>query len=166
MLFPLLLVMETRATQRFDDYPLTMQGLGALRIGMPEAQFKTLGLTALDKFPPTDDPDSHACNQVTLKENSNIGLMFENRILTRIEIYGGKLKSLSGIGVGSSESEAQAVYGKGLLVEPHEYDPTGRYLKLFSSDGKYAMTFETDGRKITEFRSGFKDPAQYVEGCL
>ncbi len=65
-----------------------------------------------------------------------------------------------------SETDVRAIHGAGLIVEPHQYDDHGHYLKILSVDKTHAMVFETDGKRVTEFRAGAGNAPHYVEGCL
>lgn len=163
----LAICITAHAGVRLAHHRLSMQGLGPIKIGMSQAEFNRLGFLLNHKFPHSDDQDSPGCYQASLTENPDIGLMFEDGILTRIEIISGEIRSLSGVGIGSTEKQASATYGERLVIEPHFYAPAPHhYLKIFSSNGRRAMVFETDGNHVDEFRAGLAESAQYVEGCL
>jgi hypothetical protein len=87
------------------------------------------------------------------------------RRVTRADVTRRNIPTASGIRVGDSEALVMKVYGRKIKVEPHAYDPEGRYLTLYSSDGRYGLRFETDGRKVTGFYAGESHAIAYIEGC-
>lgn len=140
---------------------LTFDGLGPIRLGMSLKDLQANGVK-LKKSKIV----SGSCRQSTVSSNSEVRLMFENGVITRVEIRGRSIETLSGVRVGFTEAKVRQVYGSRVVVEPHKYDPTGHYMKVFSRDRKKALVFETDGKRITNFRAGISESAQYVEGCL
>ena len=92
--------------------------------------------------------------------------MIEKGVLTRVEVRGRSVETLSGIRIGYAEEKVRQAYGSRVGTEPHKYDPTGNYMKIFSADRTKALVFETDGEKVTKFRAGLSESVQYVEGCL
>ena len=91
--------------------------------------------------------------------------MIERGRVTRIEITDAHHRTLSGVRVGDTESDAQAAYGKQLEVTPHKYQGNWHYLTLRLLDRRYALVMETDGKRITRMRTGIVPSVEYVEGC-
>ena len=58
----------------------------------------------------------------------NVGFMITNKHISRIEIDGESIKTLSGIGIGDSEEKVKKVYKGKITIEPHQYDEKGYYL--------------------------------------
>jgi hypothetical protein len=141
-------------------YPLTFYGLGPLKIGMPATKLRSAGF----RFKVQNFGDINDCAQVIILGQKDVGLMFENGRISRIEIYTKSISTFSGARISNSEEEVKRIYGKRMLIEPHRYDDRGHYLKVFSSDKKSSLVFETDGHLVTEMRAG--PGAEYVEGCL
>ena len=160
-----LLIANAQTHERIAGHALSMQGLGPIRIGMSVADFRRLGLAMEAGYPPSNDPDSRFCNQAALARFPGISVMFENGTLTRIDIDSGNVKSVDGVGIGTTEKDAKKIYGERLVIEPNFYDAASHDLKVFSADGRYGMLFETDGKEVTGFRSGLNKSVQYVEGC-
>jgi hypothetical protein len=70
--------------------------------------------------------------------------------------------------VGMSEADVRGRYPVGLRVQPHKYDPKGRYLVLQGmqpADSARRLIFETDGRRVVRYRAGITPAVEYVEGC-
>jgi hypothetical protein len=129
-----------------DQFRLTLNGLGPLRIGMTLKEVEDAGFR--------------------VKEQKHVWLMFENGRVVRVEVHGGRTTTFRGVRVGDTEKQVRKIYGARLIVEPHKYDDNGHYLVVFSTNRKQALVMETDGKVVTEFRAGLAEPAQYVEGCL
>jgi hypothetical protein len=142
---------------------LTMEGLGPIRIGMTRAQVEAVaGDVKPDGLYEPEHPDY--CWQGEARGFGGAWLMFEEGHLVAITVYENRTRS--GARIGMTEAQAQAVYAGRLLVEPHQYDEHGHYLKLFSHDRRRALVLETDGATVLSMTAGEEGPAQYVEGCL
>ncbi len=110
--------------------------------------------------------DYSDCAQTKILGQEDVGLLFENGRVARIEIYSNRIASLSGSRVGDTEEQIQRAYrkyGDRLSVEPHLFDHQGHYLKVFSRNQKTSIEFETHGYIATQMYAG--PAAGYVEGC-
>ncbi len=77
------------------------------------------------------------------KRLKGVSFMIIDRKVARIEIDSPKFSTLSGVGVGSTESQLKKSYGPSLQVEPHAYrSDSGHYLTLRSKDGFHGVRFE------------------------
>ncbi len=139
---------------------LSLDGLGPLKIGMSAPQVLELGYQIAEP----ELGDINDCAQVEIPGEPGIRLMFEAGRISRIEIDSPDIRSISGARVGDTENEIKRLYGGRLVVQPHQYDENGHYLKIYSQDKRSSMVFETDGKVVTEMRAG--PAAEYVEGCL
>jgi hypothetical protein len=134
-------VPSTRHRVRFD-------GVGRLRIGMTEpALRKELGaalrIEARDSgvFAGWGDPF--------------LGLLLVNGALARIDVGGGRWRTVGGGRVGSLETEIREIFKSRVEVKPHLYDPRGHVLLV---RGKvHALAFETDGDIVTALRAGAQE---------
>ena len=143
-----------------DANRLSLEGLGPLRIGMTASEVRNAGYRIAEP----EFGELNGCAQVRIIEQEGVRLMFETDRVSRIEVNTPNILSVSGAHVGQSEEEIKRIYGSRLIIEGHQYDPDGHYLKVLSHDKKSSMVFETDGKVAIEMRAG---PAtQYVEGCL
>ena len=98
----------------------------------------------------------------------NVGFMITNKHISRIEIDGESIKTLSGIGIGDSEEKVKKTYKDKITIEPHQYEEKGHYLiykPKDKADQKYNLLFETDGKKVIRFRSGYAEEVYLCEGC-
>lgn len=94
----------------------------------------------------------------------DLQLLFENNFLARIYVYNPAYKTEKGIGIGSTEAEVKAAYGKKVEVEPRKYEPTGHDMFVIDLKGR-GFNFETDGNKVVSYSLGRLPAIRYVEGC-
>jgi hypothetical protein len=91
-------------------------------------------------------------------------MVVDDRIV-RVDVTGGAVTTVSGIGMGSTEQEIQATY-EGIAVEPHLYRPAGHNLVYRAlSEPAHLLLFETDGGVVVGFRSGLEAAVRAPEGC-
>lgn len=143
-----------------DGLLLTDESYGIVRFGskLTEAE-KKLGEKAKGH---TGD---QGCDFVTFKKYPGVKFMVEKGIVTRADVTDSSIPNALGIKIGTTLDEVKRRYPK-VIVEHHQYDPTGHYLIFKSTDGKRAIVFEEDEGKITDVRAGSEPSVEYVEGCL
>ena len=105
------------------------------------------------------------CDFVTFKKYRGLKFMVEKGIVTRADVTNPSIPNALGIKFGTTLDEVKRRYPR-VMVEPHQYDPTGHYLIFRSKDGKRAIVFEEGNGKITGVRAGKEPSVEYVEGCL
>ena len=103
-------------------------------------------------------------------QNDQSGPAFQLMIIdgrvARVEIVrASTLHTLSGVRIGSSETELKQLYGPRLESQPHKYDERGRTFTYRSSDGTHGLRFETSSGRVTAIQSGPWEHLNYVEGC-
>jgi len=139
---------------------LTDQSYGIVRFGSKLVEVeKKLGERAKGQ---TGD---QGCDFVTFKRYPGIKFMVEKGILTRADVTDSSIPNSLGIKIGTTLDEVKRRYPK-VIVEPHQYDPTGHYVIFKSKDRKRAIVFEEGDGRITDVRAGLEPSAEYVEGCL
>ena len=75
--------------------------------------------------------------------------------LARIDVGGGRWRTVGGARVGSLEMEIRTIFKNRVEVKPHTYDPRGHVLLV---RGKvHALAFETDGDIVTGLRAGIRE---------
>jgi hypothetical protein len=143
--------------------PVTLHGIGDLRIGMPAAELRRRG--GIEDPNPLDEGD---CNFWHLPGRDGLDFMVVGGRVVRIDIQSPGYRTQSGAHVGMSEAEVRALYGTAMRVEPHPYTgPEGHYLVYRARSKPYGMIFETHdetGRAET-MRVGLWDYVQLIEGC-
>lgn len=139
-------------------HPVTVDGLGKLKVGMTAKQVKAAGF----RFKNPEYGEISECAQVEMIDQNGIGLLFENDQVARIEVSNKSTSTPSGARVGDSESKIRKLYAGRLKSIDHEYIEGGHYLVIESGGGM--MVFDTDGKVVNQIRVG--PAAGYVEGCL
>jgi len=146
-----------------SSWCLGMGGLGPIRAGMNVEQ-----VLALADFPGIERKErAGECWYLQYHGGgSDFDLMIIGDKVVRLELKGAsKLRTFSGAGIGTTESDLASLYGSRLDVQPHKYDPAGHTITLKSSDGEFGLRFETSGGKVTAIQSGPWEHLNYVEGC-
>jgi hypothetical protein len=145
------------------DAPLTMHGIGTLRIGTPVAALRRIGATG-ETYP---DPDVD-CSYWSTPRWPGLMMMVSGGRVVRIETEDRRYRTASGARVGMTEAEIRRLYGSAMRVEPHPYTgPQGHYLIYRARGEPYGLIVETDpdtGR-ATQVRVGTWEAVQLIEGC-
>ena len=93
---------------------------------------------------------------------------FGMALAVRVDVDLSGVRTAAGAEVGMSEADVRGRYPVDLRVQPHKYDPKGRYLVLQGTqpaDSARRLIFETDGQRVVRYRAGITPAVQYVEGC-
>ena len=98
-----------------------------------------------------------------------VSFMVIDTVVERVDVSEGKVATVSGAHIGSTEAEIKALYAGHIEVQPHPYTgPEGHYLIYVPrdpSDSTFRIIFETDGEKVTMYRAGRRPAVEYIEGC-
>ena len=144
------------------DAPLTLHGIGGLRVGTPVAALRRMGATHEDYPDPEVD-----CSYWQSPGWPGLMLMVSGGRVVRIETEDRRYRTASGARVGMTEAEIRLIY-PGMRVEPHPYTgPQGHYLVYRARGEPYGLILETDpdtGR-VVQFRVGIWEAVQLIEGC-
>jgi hypothetical protein len=156
-LIAVLLLGASAASSPLCAQTLKPEGYGKIRFGERlSAAEKRLGQRA------TPRPDPHACSIVRFKRYPRVTFMVEEGRITRADAKG-IIPNSAGITANMQVEEALRHHPHARL-EPHKYDPDGKYLILRKGAGK-ALVFETSKGKFKRVRAGVKPSVDYVEGC-
>jgi hypothetical protein len=146
--------------------PLTADGWGKLRIGMPEAEAARLFKL---KVPPDDEVNGFACREIPAPDiDPGLSVMTQDGRVSRISLYEKSgLKTDRGFTVGSRERDIRRAYGPGLKVEPHHYEgEPAHYLTMWSPGRKRGVRYETDVHGVVTTIHAGDGSIQLVESCL
>ncbi len=143
------------------DEPMTMHGIGSLRIGTPVAALRRIGATG-ENYP---DPDID-CSYWRTPRWPGLLMMVSGGRVVRIETEDRRYRTASGARVGMTEAAIRRLYGPAMRVEPHPYTgPQGHYLVYRARSEPYGLIVETDGQRATQIRVGTREAVQLIEGC-
>jgi hypothetical protein len=144
------------------DVPLTLHGVGDLRVGLPLAELRRR-FGATPEYEP--DPEMN-CSYWQAPAFPGLGMMVVDDRLVRIDVNDRRWRTRSGARIGMSDREIRAMYGAQMRVEPHPYtDPVGTYLVYEARDEPYGMIFETDNGRAISYRVGLMEAVELIEGC-
>ena len=160
-----------RSRAAWEDLRLSLDGLGPVDIGMTPAEASAAAGVQIRIDPRTDLGGGCAYARADRGPDDRMFMVVDGRIV-RIDIGGrgdvARTRTVSGIGVGSTEDEVKRTYPGRITVQGHPYVPGGHYLlytPVESGLQHLRMLFETDGRAVTTFRAGLADPVSWIEGC-
>lgn len=143
------------------DEPLTLHGIGTLRIGTPVAALRRIGATG-EAYP---DPDID-CSYWRSPRWPGLLMMVSGGRVVRIETEDRRYRTASGARVGMTEAAIRRLYGPAMRLQPHPYTgPQGHYLVFRARNQPYGLIVETDGRRATQVRVGTWEAVQLIEGC-
>lgn len=141
--------------------PVTLRGIGDLRIGMPAAELRQRG--AREEPNPLEEGN---CSYWYLPGRDGLALMVVGGRVVRIDIDNPAYRTASGAHVGMAERDIRTIYGAAMRVEPHPYTgPEGHVLVFQAQREPYGLIIETDGIRAERMRVGFWGNVQWIEGC-
>jgi hypothetical protein len=147
-----------------EPWTIRLDGVGPVRFGMTLANARAALRDSLIMAPPSGE-----CG-FTVPRGAPAGVRFmvEQEKIVRVDVDSAGVRTAPGAEVGMSEADVRARYPIGLRVQPHKYDPKGRYLVLqgtVPADSARRLIFETDGQRVVRYRAGIAPAVEYVEGC-
>lgn len=160
------LVEGSEGTPLTSDDVATTTGIGGLQVGQPYGQLAaTLGQAVVVY----DDLDSGGeCVSVSIEGGPDLYGLGDAEHLGSVEFDAEDIRTISGLGIGSTEAEVYDAFGDQVTSEPHTYlVPDGHYLTYTPvDDPEHVIVFDTDGTTVTHFRVGESSWAHAIEGCL
>ena len=145
------------------DAPLTMHGIGTLRIGTPVAALRAMGATG-EAYP---DPEID-CSYWRAPQWPGLAMMVSGGRVVRIQTEDARYRTASGARVGMAETEILVIYGAAMRVEPHPYTgPDGHYLVYQARSEPYGLIVEINPEtgRADGIRVGLWEAVQLIEGC-
>ena len=150
---------------------LRLDGIGPVMVGMTLDEASAAAGMPLRTVPNSDRVGAGSCAYAR-PEGGPTGLSFMvlNGRIARIDVGGNSaIRTLSGIGTGSTEVEVQATYPGRISAQPNPYSGHrgGRDLVYQPDEGSrhLALRFRTDGGRVGSFRSGLHGAVMAPEGC-
>ena len=147
---------------------LRLDGIGPVKIGMTPAEASRATGKRI-QVGPDSGPHPASCGFASPRSGPKVSFMVIDGRIKRVDVEPpSPIATVSGVRIGSTEAEVHRVYRGGVRVEPHPYDPAGRYLVYESpqpSQRGLLLIFETDGFRVTSFRAGERSAVEAPEGC-
>lgn len=151
------------------DSRLRLDGLGPVRVGMTLDEASKAAGVAITLRP--GESGGTDCTYAYAAGLEDAGFMVVGGRIVRIDAGfrpPARIKTLSGIGKGSTEADVMKAYAGQIRVEPHKYVPGGKdlvYVPNDAADRRYSMIFEVLEGRVDSFRSGFAEQVSWIEGC-
>ena len=148
--------------------PLTVEGYGDMRIGMPIAEARLVSGQALDA-PALEEGIPGACSQqaYATTDGDQLWLMFEGDVITRITASGEapRTRTAQNVGVGSTDAEVRTAY-QNVIEEPAHYsDAPAHNLVIWTVPEQSGLLFEVNEQGfVTAIHAGGPS-ILYMEGC-
>ncbi len=163
LLSPVVALAAVLKGQLRDSQRLAFTGIGPVKIGMTEAQFRSILKGKIER----SDLEQN-CSYLTPAAKGISFMLLDSRI-ARVDITGRDWLTEAGAGIGTSETDIHRLYPQ-VRAEPHPYydEGLGHYLRMTPTDPKlsrYELLFETEGGKVTSFRAGLSRAVGLIEGC-
>ena len=148
---------------------LRMDGIGPVRVGMTTDEASRVTGKRIRVGPNPGSPYPASCAFARPEGGPDIAFMVIDGRIRRVDVAPpSSVATVSGVRIGDPEAEVHRVYGARIRVQPHPYDPGGRYLLYDSpepSQQGLLLIFETDGTRVTSFRAGERSAVELPEGC-
>jgi hypothetical protein len=140
--------------------PLTPEGWGAVRIGMPEAE-------ATRRFGMVSTYVDGDCHQLEFRGRIDLtGIAQKGRIASLMVGGASRLRTDRGIRIGSTERDVRRAYGPGLKIEPNHYrDPPAHYLTFWVRPNDRGVMFETDPKGAVVGIHVGDETIGWTDGC-
>jgi hypothetical protein len=165
ILITLFLFLATGPASPAAPDQVSAHGYGGIRIGMSVSDAsKASGMELLPLGEILED--ELGCFYVAPGgKPGSVFFMVVDDLIVRVDIDDSKILTVTGVGIGSTESEVLDAYPDRVAVTPHPYTgPKGHYLTIEFEDG-FAIIFETDGSKVERYRAGIDSSISWIEGC-
>jgi hypothetical protein len=147
-----------------EPWTIRLDGVGPIRFGMALAAAQA----ALDDSLIVAPPGGKCGFTVPRGAPAGVRFMVEQGKVARVDVDSSGVRTAAGVEVGMAEADVPSRYPVGLRVQPHKYDPKGRYLVVQGTapaDSARRLIFETDGQRVVRYRAGITPAVEYVEGC-
>lgn len=147
--------------------PLTVEGYGDMRIGMPIAEARTVSGQALNVPGIEDTPG--ACNEqeYILANGEKLYLMFEGDVITRITAGSESptTRTAQNVGVGSTDAEVRTAYQNVIEEDAHYNPPPAHNLLIWTVPDQSGLLFEVNEQGIVTSVHAGGPSIRYMEGC-
>jgi len=151
-----------------DTSRLRLDGIGPVWLGMSldEASSATGQAIRVD---PRTDRGRGCAHAIADGGPPNLRFMVVNGRIARVEAGPGPVRTLAGVGAGSTEAEVLAAYPDRIRVQPNPYTGHlgGKDLIYMPDEASrhLSMLFEVSDGRVRTFRSGWDPAVMAPEGC-
>jgi hypothetical protein len=145
-----------------------LTGVGPIRIGMTlEEATDALGLPVV---PLGSNPNGECAYYQPDSLSQTVGLMVVDNRVIRVDVWpGSSLATVSGVTIGTTETELKELYPDQIEEAPNP-STQGKILTFVPNDPElalYRLVFETDAQgKVIQFRTGQFPAVAWPDGCV
>lgn len=142
---------------------ITLYGIDALELPLTRAEVTEL--TGQELTPPSGDFVGSTCDYTRFVDGpADVSFMTDGDRVVRVDVVDGTaIRTVSGIGIGSSEAEVRATYPEA-VVAPGKY--AGLDVTVTDPDAPdHKLIIQVTDGVVTGYRSGLAEFVDYVEGC-
>lgn len=148
---------------------MSLRRVGPYLVGMTVEEAVTEGGLPLFVQESADPPCAYYTHDPATGLDQQVEFMVQANRIRRIDVIGEVVKTRSGVGNGSSESEVIGAYGDAVVLSRAETDISGHdfvtYVPLDDADADYRLRFETFDNVVTSFWVGEIPNVEWVNRC-
>lgn len=158
-----------------NNSSIVLNGISPIRVGatIAEAEVAT-GMRFRQTSSVGQTPEWQCTYYAPVNGPEGLSFMVVNNEIVRVDVSrNSQIETRSGAGIGDSENFILSLYPGKIEVSPHPYlsdkQRNGHYLTYVPQDAvdrDYRLIFETVDGSVVQFRSGFRDAVERIEGCL
>lgn len=152
-----------------SEWTVSLRRVGPYLVGMSVHEAARESGLELVPMESSDPPCSYYRHEDHTQLGAEVEFMVQANKIRRIEIIGTTIKTNSGVGVGSTESDLVSAYGQAVVVSRtgsgisgHEYVT---YVPLDRSDEDFRLRFETQDNVVTRYWVGELPNVEWVDRC-
>ncbi len=146
------------------DRLVGFRSFGAVRLGMDVAALEKAMGVRMTGAPV--DPGGNCRYVSPVKGSEGVQFMLIDDRLARVDVEAPRIRTLSGVGLGSTEASIRSTYRGRIEEAPHKYGGNeSAYLTIYSRSRQHGIRFETENGKVRYFYAGTAETVQYSEGC-
>jgi hypothetical protein len=148
--------------------PLTVEGYGDMRIGMPIAEARQVsGQPMNNEALEPEIPGACSEQRYTTSDGDQLWLMFEGDVITRITASNEapRTRTAQNVGVGSTDAEVRAAYENVIEEGAHYNEPPAHNLLIWTVPDQSGLLFEVNEQGIVTAVHAGGPSIRYMEGC-
>lgn len=153
-----------------SGWEVSLRAVGPIQIGMTVAEAAAAGGYDLIEAEHQDPSCAFYTHDPATGLDQELRFMVRANRIVRIDIDGDRLKTISGVGNGSTKGDLTSTYGNGVIVSAshtgNAADSYVTYIPFDAGDANFRIRFETTDDIVTTFRIGQVPEVEWVDRCI